>query len=175
MLKLRMSLPPTANHRLLPVKAGKGVRMVKAPKYREWLNSAVAALKEQAAYVYADDEDAMQLGIVMGTPSAKDVMEHGVLPYAKTALSTKPPVTEPVTALTVVHFPNNRRCDLDNVLKGANDALVKAGVIADDSLITTQIAQRGANAEGGLVEVYICLRNSMEDIEIQAALFKHMF
>ena len=44
MLKLRMALPPTANHRLLPVKAGNGVRMVKAPKYREWLNRAVASL-----------------------------------------------------------------------------------------------------------------------------------
>lgn len=138
MLKLRMALPPTANHRLLPVKAGNGVRMVKAPKYREWLNRAVASLKEQARHA-----DLMRLEM---------------------------PFEEQVTVLVVVRFPDRRRCDLDNVLKGVNDALVQAGILKDDSLITTQVAQRYPDIKGGLVEVYITLHESLEDTDLAASL-----
>ena len=144
MLKLRMALPPTANHRLLPVKAGNGVRMVKAPKYREWMDSAALFVREQAA-------DAFDL-------DAKAVKDD----------SSWPLFACEVTALTVVCFPDKRRSDLDNVLKGVNDALVKARVIADDSLITTQIAQRGANIPRGMVEVYIWDAGSADAAELSS-------
>jgi len=148
MLKLRMALPPTANHRLLPVRAGKGVRMVKAPKYREWMDSAALFVREQAL-------DALDLD-------------------AKTAKadSSGALFACEVTALTVVCFPDNRRSDLDNVLKGVNDALVKARVIADDSLITTQIAQRGANIPRGMVEVYVWPASSADAAALSSVLSK---
>lgn len=147
MLKLRMSLPPTANHRLLPVKAGKGVRMVKAPKYREWMESAAMFVREQAL-------DALELDKAVANTHSQ------------------PLFAQEVTALTVVYFPDRRRSDLDNVLKGVNDALVKARVIADDSLITTQIAQRGANIPRGMVEVYIWPEDSADAAELSSVLSK---
>lgn len=162
MLKLRMALPPTANHRLLPVKAGNGVRMVKAPRYREWLNRAVASLKEQARHA-----DLMRLGVAyhQGPSNGPDFQnESAYLPPE--AL----PIDEQVTVLVVVRFPDRRRCDLDNVLKGVNDALVQAGILKDDSLITTQVAQRYPDIKGGLVEVYITLHESLEDTDLAASL-----
>lgn len=33
------------------------------------------------------------------------------------------------------YLPNNRKRDLDNLLKGLQDALVKCGILADDSLV----------------------------------------
>lgn len=52
-------------------------------------------------------------------------------------------IKEPVTSLVYVTFPDRRKRDLDNVLKAVNDVLVAAGVIKDDSLITTQITKKG--------------------------------
>ena len=80
------------------------------------------------------------------------------------------PFEEQVTVLVVVRFPDRRRCDLDNVLKGVNDALVQAGILKDDSLITTQVAQRYPDIKGGLVEVYITLHESLEDTDLAASL-----
>ena len=66
-------------------------------------------------------------------------------------------LSEPVISLVHVTFPDNRRRDLDNVLKPLNDVLVKAKVLQDDRLVQTQIVDRGpANKDlGGLVEVFI--------------------
>lgn len=53
--------------------------------------------------------------------------------------------------------PPDKRCDIDNMLKASNDALVKAGVLADDSLIKCQCAykEKPSKAKAGVkVSIY---------------------
>lgn len=55
----------------------------------------------------------------------------------------------------VVHPPDRRRRDLDNVLKALLDALVHGGVLADDSLVKELRVSMGCVAAGGAVEVSV--------------------
>ena len=61
------------------------------------------------------------------------------------------------------HAPDKRRRDLDNLLKGMNDALTHAGLWADDEQIDDLRIIRGANVSGGKVVV------SVREIEREAA------
>ena len=36
MIEFRLPLPPTGNHRLMPIRVGSRLRLVKAPKMRKW-------------------------------------------------------------------------------------------------------------------------------------------
>lgn len=53
----------------------------------------------------------------------------------------------------VVHPPDNRRRDLDNLLKATLDALEKAELYKDDTLIDDIHIVRGDKVEGG--ELYV--------------------
>ena len=53
------------------------------------------------------------------------------------------------------HAPDQRARDLDNINKGLLDALVHAGVMADDSLIDRLTVERGSIVKGGCVRVRI--------------------
>lgn len=55
----------------------------------------------------------------------------------------------------VAHPPDNRRRDLDNMMKGLLDGLVHAKVIEDDGFIDRLSIARGAVCKGGLVRVFI--------------------
>lgn len=61
------------------------------------------------------------------------------------------------------HAPDKRRRDLDNILKGLNDALTHAGLWDDDEQIDDLRIIRGANVSGGKVVV------SVREIEREAA------
>lgn len=51
--------------------------------------------------------------------------------------------------------PDNRRRDLDNMMKGLLDGLVHAQVIEDDSQIDKLSIERGMVCKGGRVRVYV--------------------
>ena len=51
--------------------------------------------------------------------------------------------------------PDNRRRDLDNMMKGLLDGLVHAQVIEDDSQIDKLSIERGVVCKGGRVRVYV--------------------
>lgn len=51
--------------------------------------------------------------------------------------------------------PDNRRRDLDNMMKGLLDGLVHAQVIEDDSQIDKLSIERGVVCNGGRVRVYV--------------------
>ncbi|AWK13303.1 RusA family crossover junction endodeoxyribonuclease [Candidatus Fukatsuia symbiotica] len=54
-----------------------------------------------------------------------------------------------------VHVPDRRKRDLDNLLKAPLDALVHAGMIADDSVIDDLHIIRGEQVQGGRREIII--------------------
>lgn len=66
-----------------------------------------------------------------------------------------PRFSAPVSLELAVRPPDNRRRDLDNLLKGLQDALVHAGLLADDSLIRRLSMRMDAPVAGGLVSVRI--------------------
>lgn len=55
----------------------------------------------------------------------------------------------------VVHPPDKRRRDLDNLTKALLDALEHAGAYQDDSQIDRLLIERGERREGGCVVVRI--------------------
>ncbi|WP_339057369.1 RusA family crossover junction endodeoxyribonuclease [Candidatus Regiella endosymbiont of Tuberolachnus salignus] len=57
-----------------------------------------------------------------------------------------------------VHVPDRRKRDLDNLLKAPLDALVQAGMIADDSLIDDLHIIRAEPVKGGKLEIRITER-----------------
>lgn len=59
------------------------------------------------------------------------------------------------TRWTMFQPSNVPRCDLSNFLKAAEDALTKAGVWQDDSLIDSGTFDRGEPVEGGALSVQI--------------------
>lgn len=62
------------------------------------------------------------------------------------------PIKGPVAVTLVLHPPDRRRRDVDNVLKAVLDALVKGGVLRDDSQVTELHAvRREARRPGGVL------------------------
>lgn len=55
----------------------------------------------------------------------------------------------------IAHPPDNRRRDLDNLLKAALDGLVHGGVLGDDSLIDLLAIARGSVKRNGELDVRI--------------------
>lgn len=70
------------------------------------------------------------------------------------------PVLGRMAVMIAVHPPDNRKRDLDNVLKAALDALQAAGVYADDCAIDCIHVSRGQIKPGGelFVQVTECAR-----------------
>lgn len=61
----------------------------------------------------------------------------------------------PIKITLDVHYPDNRRRDLDNLNKSLLDALQKAGVYTDDSLIEELHMIKRPNITGGKVVAQI--------------------
>lgn len=55
----------------------------------------------------------------------------------------------------IVNFPDKRRRDIDNILKGTFDAMCSSGLFDDDSQIDELTIQRGEIIKGGLMKVTI--------------------
>ena len=84
------------------------------------------------------------------TESAKKFRSHVIANHATSNTYCKPVMIE-----VVIHFATNHKQDLDNRIKGLQDALVHAGVIADDSLVHQLYVIRGDNRKGGEMSVKI--------------------
>ena len=112
-ITLQLSLPPTANHRLMP--SGSGRRLILAPEYRQWQQAAHWQLRSQIL------------------PDIMDFM----------------PLQQALQLDIRVYFPDRRRHDLDNVLKGLQDLLVEEKIIADDSLIQQVTLSRAGISRPG--------------------------
>ena len=84
------------------------------------------------------------------TESAKKFRSHVIANHATSDTYDKPVMIE-----VVIHFATNHKQDLDNRVKGLQDALVHAGVIADDSLVHQLYVIRGDNRKGGEMSVKI--------------------
>ena len=89
-------LPPTANHRLIPVNG----RLITSPKMRKW--------KEYASKHVAEVVRELEL---------------------------EQPIPGRVAVSLVIQWPDRRKRDLDGPIKPVLDALVKGGLIEDDSNI----------------------------------------
>jgi crossover junction endodeoxyribonuclease RusA len=63
--------------------------------------------------------------------------------------------TEPVSIKILVHPPDKRKRDLDNILKGLLDSLAKAGIFADDSQVEILHLIRLENVVDGCVVVFV--------------------
>lgn len=65
------------------------------------------------------------------------------------------PMRGEVAVLVVLHPPDRRRRDLDNILKAVLDALVHAGVLQDDSQVAELHAVRREARRPGRVEIRV--------------------
>ena len=65
------------------------------------------------------------------------------------------PITGPLTVDVVIHPPDRRRRDIDNVQKALLDALQYGGAYADDSQIVRLAIEKGKPVEGGKTIVQI--------------------
>jgi crossover junction endodeoxyribonuclease RusA len=71
------------------------------------------------------------------------------------ALAGTPRVSGRVSVRIVAHPPDNRRRDLDNLLKASLDGLVHGGALEDDSQIDDLRIVRGENKRHGELIVLI--------------------
>ncbi len=55
----------------------------------------------------------------------------------------------------VLHAPDKRVRDIDNVLKPTLDAFVQAGLLNDDSQVDELTVIRGKQCKGGKAEIYV--------------------
>lgn len=80
------------------------------------------------------------------------------------------PIDCEVLIIATITPPDRRVRDIDNELKATNDALVNAGVLADDSLIKCQCAykEKPSKAKAG-VKVSIYNLHTSDDSEIGLA------
>lgn len=70
--------------------------------------------------------------------------------------ASRPPLTGSLAITVRMHAPaDGHRRDLDNYLKSTLDALVRSGVLADDSLIDHIEKTRGRPAEPGYLAILI--------------------
>ena len=65
------------------------------------------------------------------------------------------PFEHQLNLTVVVHMPDKRTRDLDNYMKALLDALTKAEVWTDDSLVDQLIIYRGARCYGGAIRLAI--------------------
>ncbi len=68
--------------------------------------------------------------------------QRAVLLARAAAHLPRAPLSMPVAVIIAVRAPDNRRRDLDNILKATLEALVHAGVLADDSLVHALYVER---------------------------------
>jgi crossover junction endodeoxyribonuclease RusA len=74
----------------------------------------------------------------------------------------RPAMLGRIAVAIVVHPPDRRRRDLDNILKPLLDALANGHVIVDDSLIDRLQVERGEVIEDGMVLVSVEPCNAVE-------------
>ena len=63
------------------------------------------------------------------------------------------PIPAPVLLVVDVFPPDDRRRDIDNLLKALNDSITHSGLIADDFDIATLIVRRREKRPGGAVHI----------------------
>lgn len=94
-------------------------------------------------------------------------LDEAVQDICNNADASEGALTTAVRVGVIVIPPDNRRRDVDNFLKGINDALTRSGLIADDSLIERQGVHRRAadKATGGVAWVFVWSSEESYDME----------
>ena len=68
---------------------------------------------------------------------------------AKNQWGKREPITGPVELRLHFTLPDNRKCDLSNLIKGTEDALVEAGVMKDDHQVVAVHATKRIGPDTG--------------------------
>ncbi len=161
-------------HKAKPVKVSKS-RKPKAEVKPELTMGEILDLTRRGVNAFTEvqngqaaNDGTVWAGVLPWTPSMNHYWRHdnGCHHISKAGLDYRAEVVRIVrgatpikgrAALLVFAFPpDNRRRDLDNLLKGLQDALVHGGLLADDSDIDLLgVYRRGLHKPGGKVVVVV--------------------
>lgn len=67
-----LKLPPTSNHRLMPITRGESMRLIKSPEYRRWMRESVAdIMRQNSAYGEPIFTDRVGVSIFVAFPDKR--------------------------------------------------------------------------------------------------------
>lgn len=100
---------------------------------------------------------ATKSGALVKAPKYRQWMEREAECVRRDLPENFTPFAKPLFSLVLVTFPDRRYRDLDNVLKGVNDVLVRGHALIDDHIIQTQVVHRVpiTPSHSSQVEVYL--------------------
>ena len=169
-LQFKTSIPPTSNQRLMPVRMGQQMRLVKSPAYRKWMESTVRDVALQAYdtlqsrhEVYQCLNAVKQQALQTQCPGAASVVQDIAMEFKADCK----PLSDELYIVVTVCPPDKRKRDIDNVLKPINDVLVQARVIEDDCKIAMELACKlppNRNKRQGEVQVFVFDKNQAVDL-----------
>lgn len=110
------------------------------PEHRLWMEAAVVMLREQ------------RRGEPIAGPVAVEIVAFWPLPKARPAWCTKERWKDRAATLGIAHAT---KPDADNVAKIVLDAMVEAGILADDRYVVSLTASKRALTGGGRVDVWV--------------------
>lgn len=113
-MQLWLRWPPSGNNLRIPVRVGRGLRLIDAPEYRTW-------------------KDETALDLLVQRPGKRVT------------------ITGRIALEIEMRAPDLRRRDISNIIKASEDAIVRAGVIADDSQIDDLHVTRGPLEKDGIL------------------------
>jgi len=126
-----------------PRAARGGGRVYMPPEHRAWMDAAVTMLREQ------------RQGDPILTPVCVEVLAYWPLPKARPAWCDRETWKNRAVTFGVAYAT---KPDADNVAKIVLDALVDAGVLADDRLVVELHVVKRADAGTGRIDVFISPR-----------------
>lgn len=83
---------------------------------------------------------------------------------------SRPQFTGSIAVVYVIRPPDNRKRDIANTEKVMTDAIAKAGLIGDDSMIDAMLLWRETVTKGGAVLALIGFADEMDDLINQATM-----
>jgi len=126
-----------------PRAARGGGRVYMPPEHRAWMDAAVTMLREQ------------RRGEPILTPVCVEVMAYWPLPKARPAWCDRETWRNRAATFGVAYAT---KPDADNVAKIVLDALVDAGVLADDRLVVELFIAKRAVEAAGRIDIFISSR-----------------